>query len=62
MVSFIDVRKLPGAQIFDRINVGVFGNRGSSEEVYLWVNRFSDYTVITRLYPDTATAEVSIER
>jgi hypothetical protein len=61
MVSFIDVRKLPGAQMFDHINGGVFGNRGSSEEVYLWVNRFPEYTVMTLLYPDTATAADSIE-
>lgn len=60
MVSFIDVRKLPGAQMFDHINGGVFGNRGSSEEVYLWVNRFPEYTVMTLLYPDTTTAGESI--
>ncbi|MCP2195537.1 condensation domain-containing protein [Williamsia deligens] len=62
MVSFIDVRKLPGAQMFDHINGGVFGNRGSSEEVYLWVNRFPEYTVMTLLYPDTETAAASIQQ
>ena len=62
MVSFIDVRKLPGAQMFDHINGGVYGNRGSSEEVYMWVNRFPDYTVLTLLYPDTVTAAESIDR
>lgn len=61
MVSYIDVRKLPGAQMFDHINGGVFGNRGSSEEVYLWVNRFPDYTVMTLLYPDSDQARDSIK-
>ncbi|GAA1463658.1 condensation domain-containing protein [Williamsia maris] len=62
MVSYIDVRKLPGAQMFDHINGGVFGNRGSSEEVFLWVNRFPEYTVMTLMYPGTTEADESIDR
>ncbi|MBJ7288450.1 condensation domain-containing protein [Williamsia sp.] len=62
MVSYIDIRKLPGAQMFDHINGGVFGNRGSSEEVFLWVNRFPEYTVMTLMYPGTVEADESISR
>ncbi|MGW8813248.1 condensation domain-containing protein [Gordonia terrae] len=60
MVSYIDVRKLPGVEIFEAGNGCLFGNRGSSEEVYMWVNRFSGQTSITLLYPDTEIAHDSV--
>ncbi|WP_439032650.1 condensation domain-containing protein [Gordonia terrae] len=62
MVSYIDVRKLPGVEIFEAGNGCLFGNRGSSEEVYMWVNRFSGSTSITLLYPNTEIARESVER
>ena len=61
MVSYIDVRKLPGVDLFDAINTGLFGNRGSSEEVFLWINRFNDATTISLLFPDTDEAHASIK-
>ncbi|GAA1480440.1 condensation domain-containing protein [Gordonia sinesedis] len=60
MVSYIDIRKLPGQEMFDAINGAMYGNRGSSEEVFMWVNRFPDTTSITLLYPDTPTANDSV--
>ncbi|MBD0861259.1 acyltransferase [Gordonia sp. zg691] len=62
MVSYVDVRKLPGVEIFEAGNGCLFGNRGSSEEVYMWVNRFPDNTSITLLYPDTDVAHDSVRR
>ncbi|MDL9936256.1 condensation domain-containing protein [Gordonia sp. ABSL1-1] len=62
MVSYIDVRKLPGVEIFETANGCLFGNRGSSEEVYMWVNRFAESTTITFLYPETETAADSVRR
>lgn len=56
MVSYIDVRKLPGVEVFDALNAGLFGNRGSSEEVFLWINRFTDETTISLLFPGTDEA------
>ena len=53
MFSYIDVRKLPGVDLFDAINGCLYGNRGSSEEVFMWVNRFNDQTSMTFLFPDT---------
>lgn len=61
MVSYIDVRKLPGVDMFDAINGCLFGNRGSSEEVFLWINRFKDHTSITLLFPDTEIAHKSVQ-
>lgn len=62
MVSYVDVRKLPGVEMFDAINGVLYGNRGSSEEVFLWINRFNDVTQMTYLYPDTDVATDSIKR
>lgn len=61
MVSYIDVRKLPGVDVFDALNAGLFGNRGSSEEVFLWINRFNDQTSISLLFPDTDEAHTAIK-
>lgn len=60
MISYIDVRKLPGVEMFDAINGCLYGNRGSSEEVFIWINRFQDATSMTFLYPDTAIATHSV--
>lgn len=62
MLSYVDGRKLLGNEIFDAIKGGVFGNRGASEDVYLWINRFADVTSMTVLYPDTAVAHDAIDR
>ncbi|MFB7718333.1 condensation domain-containing protein [Nocardia sp. NPDC056100] len=62
MLSHIDVRKIPGAEILDHINGGIYGNRAASGAVYVWVNRFSDVTTLSLLFPDTPEAHASINR
>ncbi|MFT4085849.1 MAG: condensation domain-containing protein [Gordonia sp. (in: high G+C Gram-positive bacteria)] len=62
MVSYIDVRRLPGVELFDSINICLFGNRGSSEEVFMWVNRFAEQTMMSFLFPDTSEAHQSMSR
>nr|WP_306305360.1 condensation domain-containing protein [Rhodococcus yunnanensis] len=62
MISYVDVRKLPGADIVSSVNGGLFGNQGSSNEVYMWINRFEDQTGATFMYPGTDVARESIER
>ena len=62
MFSYIDVRKLPGVDLFDAINGCLYGNRGSSEEVFMWVNRFNDETSMTFLFPDTDEGRDSLTR
>ncbi|MFE3795440.1 condensation domain-containing protein [Nocardia tengchongensis] len=62
MVSYVDVRKMAGADMFDAIKGGMYGSRASAGEVYLWVNRFHDVTTLSLLFPDTAQAHASVER
>ncbi|OPX15749.1 condensation domain-containing protein [Gordonia sp. i37] len=62
MVSYVDVRKLPGVDVFDAINGCLYGNRGSSEEGFMWINRFRDQTSMTLLFPDTDEAHAALPR
>lgn len=62
MISYVDVRKLPGADIVSSVNGGLFGNQGSSDEVYMWINRFEEQTGATFMYPGTDVARESIQR
>ncbi|MGZ8178203.1 condensation domain-containing protein [Williamsia sp. SKLECPSW1] len=61
MVSYLDVRRLPGAAMFDHIDAEVYGNRGSSEEVFIWVTHFPDRVLLTMLLPDTERARAAID-
>ncbi|NKY48565.1 condensation domain-containing protein [Nocardia cerradoensis] len=60
MVSYVDVRRMAGAEMFDRINGGLYGNRASSSEVYLWINRFPDITQLSMVFPDTPRAHEAV--
>ncbi|MGW5310614.1 condensation domain-containing protein [Nocardia thailandica] len=62
MLSYVDVRRIDGVEMFDRINGGLFGNRAAADQVYLWVNRFPDVVTLSCVFPDTATAHASVER
>lgn len=62
MVSYVDVRRMAGAQMFDRINGGLYANRASSDEVYLWINRLPDVTKLTMVFPDTEPAHEAVDR
>ncbi|SDJ31593.1 Condensation domain-containing protein [Frankineae bacterium MT45] len=61
MISYVDVRKLPGEEELAAAKVGLFGSRGSSEDVFMWINRFTDHTSAIFLYPDTEQAGRSID-
>ncbi|NNH68914.1 acyltransferase [Nocardia uniformis] len=62
MLSFLDMRKLPGAELFSAIDFSFFGSRGTSEEVYTWVQRTDDMIWMASLYPDTEVAAASMAR
>lgn len=62
MISYIDVRKLPGVELFAGNNGCLYGNRGTSEEVFTWVNRFADRTMMTFLYPGTDVGHEPVGR
>ncbi|GAA5061805.1 condensation domain-containing protein [Nocardia callitridis] len=62
MLSFVDVRKMEGVEMFDKIDGGFFASRGNSTEVYIWVNRFIDVTKLSVMFPDTPQAHAAIGR
>lgn len=62
MLSYVDVRKMTGADMFDAIKGGLYGSRASSGEVFLWVNRFHDVSTLSLLFPDTPQAHAAVER
>lgn len=62
MLSYVDVRKIAGVEMFDRINGGLFGNRAAAGEVYVWINRFPDVTTLSLVFPDTEDANESVGR
>ncbi|MFE3187993.1 condensation domain-containing protein [Nocardia sp. NPDC059240] len=62
MVSYVDVRKMAGAEMFDAIKGGLYGSNASSGEVFLWVNRFREVTTLSLLFPDTPQAHAAVER
>ncbi|GAB2637738.1 condensation domain-containing protein [Nocardia goodfellowii] len=62
MLSFLDLRKLPGAELFSALDFSFFGSRGTSEEVYTWVQRTDDMIWAASLFPDTPIAAASMTR
>ncbi|WP_067691585.1 condensation domain-containing protein [Nocardia jejuensis] len=62
MLSYVDVRKMAGADMFDAINGGLYGSRASSGEVYMWVNRLPEVSTLTLLFPDTPQARAAVDR
>ncbi|MGW4366622.1 condensation domain-containing protein [Nocardia takedensis] len=62
MVSYLDARRIAGAAQFGSVNGGLYANRVSSSEVYMWVNRFPEATTATLFFPETAEAVDSVER
>ncbi|MFC9993939.1 condensation domain-containing protein [Nocardia sp. NPDC127526] len=62
MLSFLDLRKLPGAELFSALDFSFFGSRGTSEEVYTWVQRTDDMIWAASLFPDTPIAGGAMTR
>ncbi|MBB5917548.1 hypothetical protein BJY24_006460 [Nocardia transvalensis] len=62
MLSYVDVRKITGAEMFDKINGGLYGSSASAGEVFTWVNRLPEQTKLSLLFPDTPQARESIDR
>ncbi|MFI1462145.1 condensation domain-containing protein [Nocardia carnea] len=62
MLSYLDIRRIPGVAMFTAVNGGIYANPISPREVYIWVNRFADATRITLLFPDNGRARESVDR
>ena len=62
MVSFMDFRKIPAAELFEQSGFGTYADNLSHGGVNLWINRQNDKTTATISFPDNATARKSVHR
>lgn len=61
MVSFIDFRAVPAAELLDRFNFGTYADNLSHGGINLWINRHADKTTATISFPDNAEARASVQ-
>jgi mycolipenoyl-CoA---2-(long-chain-fatty acyl)-trehalose mycolipenoyltransferase / long-chain-acyl-CoA---trehalose acyltransferase len=62
MVSFIDVRKIPVAALFEETNFGSFGDSLSHGGINIWITRHAAKTTATISFPDNPVARRSVHR
>lgn len=62
MLSFIDVRKIPVADLFDQTNFGTYGDNLSHGGINIWITRHVDKTTVTISFPDNPVARASVHR
>lgn len=61
MLSYIDVTRVPGAELARRHDFSVFANATPSREVFLWLNRDESGLDFNAMYPDTMQAARSVD-
>ncbi|OBI42147.1 condensation domain-containing protein [Mycobacterium colombiense] len=61
MVSFIDFRAVPAADLLDQYNFGTYADNLSHGGINLWINRHADKTTATISFPDNAEARASVQ-
>ncbi len=62
MLSYLDLTRLPGADLAVRHDFSVFGNATPAREVFLWLNRHEGGLDFNAMHPATPTATVSVHR
>jgi Condensation domain len=62
MLSFMDFRKIPAADLFEQTNFGTYADNLSHGGINLWINRQNDKTTATISFPDSAQARKSVHR
>lgn len=62
LLSFIDARKVAITDQWDSLNLGIYGDSRLSDQVCIWVNRFTTQTTLIISYPDNPVARDSISR
>ena len=62
MVSFLDLRKIPLAELFEETNWGTYGDSLSHGGINIWINRHADKTTVTISFPDNPVARASVHR
>jgi hypothetical protein len=60
MLSFLDVRKIPVADLFEQTNFGTYGDNLSHGGVNIWITRHIDKTTVTISFPDNPVARASV--
>ncbi|HWC22132.1 MAG TPA: condensation domain-containing protein [Flexivirga sp.] len=61
MVSYLDMRRLPGAELPGVDDIHALGGPGTTGDVSLWINRRTDRTYALMSYPDNPRAAASID-
>src|SRR5262249_10867678 len=62
MVSFIDVRNIPVAELFEETNFGTYGDNLSHGGINIWITRHAEKTTVTISFPDNPIARKSVHR
>lgn len=61
MVSYMDFRKIPCAELWQQTKFGAYGDNLSHGGINLWVNRHAERTTVTVCFPDNAEAHASVQ-
>lgn len=56
MLSYVDVSRVPGAELARRHDFSVYASATPSQEVFMWINRDETGLDFNATYPDTAEA------
>jgi mycolipenoyl-CoA---2-(long-chain-fatty acyl)-trehalose mycolipenoyltransferase / long-chain-acyl-CoA---trehalose acyltransferase len=62
MMSFLDFRKIPVADLWTQTNFGLYGDNLSHGGINMWINRHAEKTTVTISFPDNAEARKSVHR
>jgi mycolipenoyl-CoA---2-(long-chain-fatty acyl)-trehalose mycolipenoyltransferase / long-chain-acyl-CoA---trehalose acyltransferase len=62
MVSFLDFRKIPVAEMWEQTNYGIYGDNLSHGGINMWINRHVGRTTVTISFPDNPVARKSVHR
>lgn len=61
MLSYIDVTRVPGAELARQHDFSVFANATPSREVFMWINRDESGLDFNAMHPDTVQAERAVD-
>jgi hypothetical protein len=61
MLSYIDVTRVPGAELAWQHDFSVFANATPSREVFMWINRGESGLDFNAMHPDTAQASRAVD-
>lgn len=61
MLSYIDVTRVPGAELARQHDFSVFANATPSREVFTWINRDESGLDFNAMHPDTTQATRSVD-